>query len=111
MCIHARAGQTLKTPNMWDVDSEIVCMIEVGLPISNEDRGYISLRQAQEFSALVANEAAYSVLLNHRGITASICRDIILRMDRDLRAAVAGARVNQCGTTKYRLPVPVVRWP
>lgn len=111
VCIHARAGQTLKTPNMWDVDSSVVCRIEVGVPIHNDNQGFIPREDAQEVAAMVANESAYAVLLTRKGISSSICREIITTMNIALKEIIEGSRVNQCGTTRYRKTVPVVRWP
>jgi hypothetical protein len=87
------------------------CGLEFGSPIVNRQHGFIPLRKAQRISAEVANEVAYAVLRQERGVTAVTCRKLKDGMNLALGAAINGSRVRRCGTSSSSHAIPVVHWP
>ncbi|QRK10987.1 hypothetical protein JQX13_13495 [Archangium violaceum] len=55
VCIHARI-------TMGDSGATSICKFEVGMPVRNESEGEISLRDAQEAAAAMANRAMFKIL-------------------------------------------------
>ncbi|WP_225409893.1 hypothetical protein [Stigmatella hybrida] len=91
VCIHARITE-------GDSKATDLCKFEVGVPIRNIQRKEIPLWMAQQTAAVVANEAAHSVLSEaQRGeMIAILCRRFKLRYQRLLSDEINGARVSQC---------------
>lgn len=111
VCIVAKVGQRLKTPQGANFDAEDQCEIEVGVPISNIFEGYIPIERAQRIAADVANDAAYRVLERSPGVIGVVCRGIIREMNRLLKRKIRGSEVASCGATLSKKPVPRVYWP
>ena len=66
---------------------------------------------AQQLSAEVANDVAYAVLSQERGVTAVTCKKLITGMNTMFGIAINGSKVNQCGVTNWSHAVPEVHWP
>jgi hypothetical protein len=111
VCIKARTGQRVAHPHSTGWETGVQCALEFGSPIVNRQHGFIPLRMAQRISADVANEVAYRVLRQERGITATTCTKLIKGMNKAFKKAINGSAVNACGTTRWDRPVPEVIWP
>ena len=111
VCIRARLGQTMASPQGVLGHSHIECGLEFGSPIVTRDLGYIPLHVAQRTSADVANEVAYEVLQEVRGMTTVICRALHTGMTKGMNEKIKGSTVTACGVTRSKRPVPEVTWP
>ncbi|REG30865.1 hypothetical protein ATI61_106335 [Archangium gephyra] len=91
VCIHARI-------TMGDSGATSVCKFEVGLPVRNDAQGEISLADAQEAAANMANRAMYKILseAHPSEMLGTHCRNFkelyVLMLDEKIK----GARVRQC---------------
>ncbi|HEX5751495.1 MAG TPA: hypothetical protein VFZ09_35055 [Archangium sp.] len=93
VCIHARITQ-------GDSGATTACKFEVGLPLCNRQQGRISLEDAQEAAAEMANRAVYRVLSEaHPGtMLATLCRDFKELYGVLLEEEFKGAKVGECKT-------------
>jgi hypothetical protein len=93
VCIHARITQ-------GDSRATTACKFEVGLPLCNRQQGRISLEDAQDAAAEMANRAAYRVLSEARPGTmlATLCRDFKELYGVLLDEKFKGAKVGECKT-------------
>lgn len=94
VCIHARITE-------GDSRATDLCKFEVGVPIRNTHQKEVPLWIAQQIAAVVANEAAHSVLSKaQRGeMIGVLCRRFKLRYQELLQEEISGARVSQCEIT------------
>jgi len=93
------------------VETGAQCRLEFGSPIVNKQHGFIPLRMAQRVSAEVANDVAYTVLSQERGVTGATCLKLRKGMNTMLGIAINGSTVTQCGVTNWKRSVPEVHWP
>jgi hypothetical protein len=91
VCIQARVGQRIAHAQGAHIETGTRCGLEFGTPIVTIQHGFIPLSMAQRISADVANNVAYKVLSQGRGVTA--------------------ITFNQCGATNWSHSVPIVPWP
>ena len=111
VCIKARVGQRIAPAPAAHIDTSAQCGLEFGSPIVNRQHGYIPLRMAQQISAEVANDVAYTVLSQERGVTAGTCLKLQNGMNVMFGIAIKGSTVTQCGVTNWSHGVPEVIWP
>ncbi len=93
VCIHARITQ-------GDSGATTACKFEVGLPLCTQRKGRISLEDAQDAAAEMANRAVYRVLSEaHPGtMLATLCRDFKKLYGLMLDEKLKGAKVGECMT-------------
>ncbi|HEX2572484.1 MAG TPA: hypothetical protein VH877_23255 [Polyangia bacterium] len=87
-CVHARMRDA-------ETGRSILCRFQTGVPIVNEDQGFISDDFARQEAAEAANIAAYTVLM--KGTPVGIaCRPFMDLMQVVLNKKLYGARVYPC---------------
>ncbi len=111
VCIRAGVGQRSAHPQGAHIDTRTRCGLEFGSPIVNQQHGYIPLAMAQRISADVANEVAYAVLSEERGLTVRTCYKLVRGMNARMGVDINGSKVTQCGVTSWSHRVPEVPWP
>jgi hypothetical protein len=91
VCIHARI-------NMGDSGATSICKFEVGIPVRTRLQGEISLEDAQEAAATMANRAMYRVLsaADVTVMLGTLCTDFKKLYKLMLDEKRKGSRVRQC---------------
>lgn len=91
VCIHARI-------TMGDSGATSICKFEVGLPARNWSQGEVSLEDAQEAAAAMANRAMYKVLseADIAEMLAVHCLKFRKLYELMLDEKIRGARVGEC---------------
>ncbi|MFL5351656.1 hypothetical protein [Archangium sp.] len=95
VCIHARI-------TMGDSGATSICKFEVGMPVRNRGQGEISLEDAQEAAATMANRAMYKVLSEaDPGVMHVIhCNNFKTLYNLMLKEKISGAEVSACDATQ-----------
>jgi hypothetical protein len=83
---------------MGDSEATSICKFEVGMPVHNGKQGRLSLEDAQEAAASMANRAMYKVLseADPGEMMGTHCRRFKELYGLFLDAKVKGSRVRQC---------------
>ncbi len=91
VCIHAQVSQ-------GDSGATTVCKFEVGVPIRTSIQGEVSLEDAREASADMANRAAFQVLSTaHPGsMLSELCSRFKETYELMLKEKLKGSRVGEC---------------
>jgi hypothetical protein len=91
VCIHARI-------TMGDSGATYVCKFEVGTPLRNRDQGEISLQDAQDAAAAMANRAMYKILseADQGEMLFTHCNNFKTLYNLMLKEKLHGAEVGAC---------------
>jgi len=91
VCIHARI-------TMGDSGATYVCKFEVGMPLRNGRQGEISLQDAQDAAATMANRAMYKILseADQGEMLFTHCNNFKALYSLMLKEKIHGAEVGAC---------------
>ncbi|WP_375769406.1 DUF2381 family protein [Archangium gephyra] len=91
VCIHARI-------TMGESGATHICKFEVGMPLHNEHQGEISLQDAQDAAAAMANRAMYKILSEaaQGEMLFTHCKNFKTLYNLMLKEKIYGAEVGAC---------------